>query len=63
MKKQSGVIISLLYVLFVFVGCSKQHTSIIKNPLPLNFGDPFLLHASDGKYYMYGTSLANGFEA
>lgn len=63
MKKQSGVIIALLCVLFVFVGCSKQHTSIIKNPLPLNFGDPFLLHASDGKYYMYGTSLANGFEA
>lgn len=35
----------------------------ISNPIPLKFGDPFLLHASDGKYYMYGTSLADGFEA
>lgn len=33
------------------------------NPLPIKFGDPFLLHASDGKYYMYGTSLEDGFEA
>lgn len=35
----------------------------IDNPIPLKFGDPFLLHASDGNYYMYGTSLADGFEA
>lgn len=35
----------------------------IANPIPLKFGDPFLLHASDGNYYMYGTSLADGFEA
>jgi beta-xylosidase len=27
-----------------------------KNPLDVAFGDPFILHASDGKYYMYGTS-------
>lgn len=33
------------------------------NPLPIKFGDPFLLRASDGKYYMYGTSLEDGFEA
>lgn len=33
------------------------------NPLPMKFGDPFMLHASDGRYYMYGTSLADGFEA
>lgn len=37
--------------------------SEVTNPLPLKFGDPFLLHASDGRYYMYGTSLADGFEA
>ncbi|MDE6098856.1 MAG: glycoside hydrolase family 43 protein [Muribaculaceae bacterium] len=35
----------------------------ISNPVPLKFGDPFLLHASDGNYYMYGTSLSDGFEA
>lgn len=33
------------------------------NPLPILFGDPFVLAASDGNYYMYGTSLADGFEA
>ena len=38
-------------------------TSTICNPLPMNFGDPFLLHAADGKYYMYGTSLGDGYEA
>jgi beta-xylosidase len=26
------------------------------NPLPVSFGDPFVLRASDGLYYMYGTS-------
>ena len=38
-------------------------SSTITNPIPLKFGDPFLLHASDGRYYMYGTSLGDGFEA
>lgn len=38
-------------------------TSTVTNPIPLKFGDPFLLHASDGRYYMYGTSLGDGFEA
>lgn len=41
----------------------KNYTLSWSNPLPLKFGDPFLLHASDGKYYMYGTSLEDGFEA
>ena len=35
----------------------------LTNPIPLKLGDPFLLHAGDGRYYMYGTSLADGFEA
>lgn len=34
----------------------------INNPIPVKFGDPFLLKASDGMYYLYGTSLADGFE-
>lgn len=38
-------------------------TSTVTNPIPLKLGDPFLLHASDGRYYMYGTSLGDGFEA
>lgn len=55
----------------LLTGCKQQRqlpqdvVSIpeITNPMPLKFGDPFLLHASDGRYYMYGTSLADGFEA
>lgn len=35
----------------------------LTNPLPVKFGDPFILPASDGRFYMYGTSLADGFEA
>ena len=40
-----------------------QRTATVTNPLPVKFGDPFILHASDGRYYMYGTSLGDGFEA
>ncbi len=42
---------------------AKYAISTITNPIPLKFGDPFLLHANDGRYYMYGTSLGDGFEA
>lgn len=28
----------------------------------MKYGDPFLLHTNDGHYYLYGTSLADGFE-
>ena len=42
---------------------AETKTSTVTNPIPLKFGDPYLLHASDGRYYMYGTSLADGFEA
>jgi len=36
---------------------------MFQNPLPIKLGDPFLLQASDGKFYMYGTSMEDGFEA
>jgi beta-xylosidase len=36
----------------------------IQNPLDVAFGDPFVLKASDGKYYMYGTGgVKDGFMA
>ncbi len=35
----------------------------VVNPLDIRLGDPFILAASDGRYYMYGTSLGDGFEA
>ncbi len=35
-----------------------------QNPLPVEFGDPYVLKAKSGKYYMYGTGGAkNGFAA
>ena len=35
------------------------------NPLPVAFGDPYVLHVKDDKYYMYGTGggAKNGFAA
>lgn len=52
-----------------FAGCNSSHRSTAEpatysNPLPVAFGDPFLLSASDGKYYMYGTGgVEKGFAA
>jgi beta-xylosidase len=35
-----------------------------RNPVPVQFGDPYVLHTKDGMYYMYGTGGAiNGFAA
>lgn len=53
----------LFYLLIVpvLIACSshkKQEAEqiAIQNPLPVSFGDPYILKASDGKFYMYGTS-------
>jgi hypothetical protein len=58
----------LAFMCLCFFACNtskevETKTSTVTNPIPLKFGDPFLLHASDGRYYMYGTSLGDGFEA
>jgi len=52
-----------------FVACgNKKETENVKaieysNPLSVKYGDPFILKASDGKYYMYGTDgSAPGFK-
>lgn len=43
---------------------AKIRVDSIQNPLPVQFGDPFILKASDGRFYMYGTSEGvNGFKA
>lgn len=53
----------------IFTGCVQKESSSSKelehsNPLSVAFGDPFILPASDGKYYMYGTGgVENGFGA
>lgn len=64
MKITKFLQVAFFAVLLSATACSeKQQVATITNPLPMAFGDPFMLHASDGKYYMYGTSLADGFEA
>ncbi|MCE5205333.1 MAG: glycoside hydrolase family 43 protein [Porphyromonadaceae bacterium] len=51
---------TLLFVSFLAgctAGAEKRSSEPVtySNPLPVAFGDPFILSASDGKYYMYGT--------
>ncbi len=63
---KAKLLMALLCLCFLACNSGKEaemKTSTVTNPIPLKFGDPFLLHASDGRYYMYGTSLGDGFEA
>ena len=59
----------ILYISFLaLVSCTGQKNGaeiLYKNPIPVQFGDPYVLLASDGKYYMYGTggSAVDGFSA
>lgn len=61
MKKLFFSFIALMFAWVI--APSVAASPYISNPVPLKFGDPFLLFASDGNYYMYGTSLGDGFEA
>ena len=50
-----------IIALTVFVSCTGKSTSY-SNPLDVRFGDPYVLLASDGHYYMYGTGgVEDGF--
>ena len=63
MKK---IIFNVLCVLIVgfILSCSDKRQVTYQNPLPVAFGDPFILKASDGKFYMYGTGgVRDGFKA
>jgi beta-xylosidase len=54
----------LVACLLFLLSCGKKETKIVySNPLSVAFGDPFILQASDGKFYMYGTSGEAGFRA
>ena len=68
------VIVTILMSGLILSGCtnsgSKSGSSeevdqvTYSNPLPVAFGDPFILSASDGNYYMYGTGgVKKGFAA
>ena len=67
MKSKTLLIAALGCIALTLSGCRPAEKgrveSTVTNPIPLKFGDPYLLHASDGRYYMYGTSMADGFEA
>jgi Glycosyl hydrolases family 43. len=48
-KISESILCVALCVLFSSVAYASN------NPLPVKFGDPYVLLASDGRYYMYGT--------
>lgn len=52
---------SVLLTFFCLASCCRQ-TSLHPAPLDVKFGDPYVLLASDGHYYMYGTGgVKDGF--
>ena len=59
MKKPYLILLFLLF--FVHVNQAKQIT--FENPIPVKFGDPYILKASDNRYYMIGTGgVKDGFK-
>lgn len=52
-------------VFFFLISCKHPDVAVVTycNPLSISLGDPYILIASDGKYYMYGTSGESGFRA
>ena len=53
------------FVVLFSVSCQqKKREVVLQNPLPVAYGDPFILKAADGKFYMYGTGgVRNGFRS
>ena len=66
MKRLNIITVAALTLLLgACAGKSKKSIIMLPgNPVAVQFGDPFILKASDGKFYMYGTSNdINGFKA
>ncbi len=64
MKVSFKIILTISLLLALF-SCSQNQNHKVQfvNPLPVQLGDPFILRASDGKYYLYGTTEeVNGFK-
>lgn len=61
MKEKIIVLAGIVAILFA---CHPKPVSLkIENPLPVEFGDPYILKASDGVYYMVGTGgVKDGFK-
>lgn len=52
----------VLLVIMQFACQSDARNLVFENPLPVEFGDPYILKASDGIYYMVGTGgVKDGF--
>ena len=57
-------ILLLLCAVLSVAACNRGPKVIISNPVDVKMGDPFVMLASDGYYYMYGTTNANrGYKA
>src|SRR5687768_2702454 len=49
-------------LLLLLLQCSSPKSTTYTNPLPVAFGDPYILNDGGGKYYMYGTGgVRDGF--
>lgn len=56
--------VAYLYTAIMLVGCAGANNETYTNPLKVEFGDPYVLKAEDGLFYMYGTTEGlNGFKA
>ena len=57
------VFFTFIITFAVFSCNTNSDNSFIENPLPVEFGDPYILKASDGLYYMIGTGgVKDGFK-
>lgn len=62
MNKSVIKILSIFILLILTGSCVSEQTDI-ENPLHVELGDPYILKASDGMYYMVGTGgIRNGFK-
>ena len=56
-----GISLCLGVLMCLNAGCTGKKSAVeepeltYSNPLSVQFGDPYVLLASDGRYYMYGT--------
>ncbi len=63
-RMQLKQIFSLIIPALVLLSCGQSNQDLqFNNPLPVEFGDPYILKASDGMYYMVGTGgVRDGFK-
>lgn len=56
-------LVALIFLLNLSGCMTVRHHDTFNNPLPVAFGDPYILKASDGFYYMIGTGgVRDGFK-